>query len=586
MTQKEMTRREFLKNAGIVAGAAAGGSLLLSSCATTGAAASTLPETWDYEADIVVIGMGGAGACAAIEAYDAGAKVLVLEKQAEDHHFPNTRMSGGVWHNPVRDGDPAALKEYIKSMMSGENLPWKFEGEMEDRSEAMATMFASGILEIQDFLLKQAPGLDPAAMTPGGDASFPMFPAFGAGKYGRTVSTRFKDYQNADQDQRTYQRPTDQTSNGEAFFRALVYEGIKSKRPGIQRFYETPAKDLIRDPVDGRVKGVVATTKDGREIKVKAARAVVLTSGGFEYSVKMRRAFLEGPGVKGWGFYGSPDNTGDGIEMAIKIGAALVKVAKSASRIEPAFPVGVGYEKTGLKMGTSQNITSNRNSIVVDNYGSRYTDEYIITDSTRPYRYQFYKEAVHYDMLTMCYPRVPSWVIFDETARARGPVVSGGTVQYDFVKWDNDNMNGINAGWIHKGNTIEELVEKIKADPENRELIDVNNVRTAIQQFNEYCAKGVDEQFGRAISTMAPVEKPPYYAMKLYPGGPNTKGGIDADENRQVYDWEGRPIAGLFSAGEISSVFKFVYQAGGNITECVVCGRKAGQNAAAQRPWA
>jgi succinate dehydrogenase/fumarate reductase flavoprotein subunit len=72
----------------------------------------------------------------------------------------------------------------------------------------------------------------------------------------------------------------------------------------------------------------------------------------------------------------------------------------------------------------------------------------------------------------------------------------------------------------------------------------------------------------------------------MYPGGPNTKGGIDANEKRQVMDWEGNPIPRLYTAGEISSVFKFVYQSGGNLTECVVCGRLAGQNAAAEKPWA
>ena len=73
--------------------------------------------------------------------------------------------------------------------------------------------------------------------------------------------------------------------------------------------------------------------------------------------------------------------------------------------------------------------------------------------------------------------------------------------------------------------------------------------------------------------------------MKLYPGGPNTKGGIDADAQRRVLNWAGIPIPRLFTAGEISSVFKFAYQAGGNLTECIVCGRVAGRNAAKLKPW-
>ncbi|MDD4729920.1 MAG: FAD-binding protein, partial [Dysgonamonadaceae bacterium] len=86
-------------------------------------------------------------------------------------------------------------------------------------------------------------------------------------------------------------------------------------------------------------------------------------------------------------------------------------------------------------------------------------------------------------------------------------------------------------------------------------------------------------------STMGVIRKPPFYAMKLYPGGPNTKGGINADAKRRVLDWDGNPINRLFTAGEISSVFKFAYQAGGNLTECIVCGRVAGKNAAAMPRW-
>ncbi|MDR1210763.1 MAG: FAD-binding protein, partial [Spirochaetaceae bacterium] len=165
MEKKGISRREFLKNAGKVAGGAAVGGLL-SSCATTGGGSSSggVPSTWDMEADVVILGLGGAGASAAIEAHDAGASVLVLEKQAANHHFSNSRMSGGVWHNPDLSGDPEALVEYVKATMSGENIPWKFEGEMEDRSDAMARMFAPEMKKTEAWLMKIDPDLDQRAM--------------------------------------------------------------------------------------------------------------------------------------------------------------------------------------------------------------------------------------------------------------------------------------------------------------------------------------------------------------------------------------------------------------------------------------
>ena len=106
-----------------------------------------------------------------------------------------------------------------------------------------------------------------------------------------------------------------------------------------------------------------------------------------------------------------------------------------------------------------------------------------------------------------------------------------------------------------------------------------------VENFNGYCAAGKDLEFDRSPTTMGPLVQPPFYALRLCPGGPNTKGGIDADAQRHVLDWEGKPIRRLYTAGEISSVFKFTYQGGGNITECIVCGRIAGKNAAAEEPW-
>ena len=84
---------------------------------------------------------------------------------------------------------------------------------------------------------------------------------------------------------------------------------------------------------------------------------------------------------------------------------------------------------------------------------------------------------------------------------------------------------------------------------------------------------------------MGPVAKPPFYAIPLYPGGPNTKGGLRANAQRQVVDWDDEPIPRLYTAGEISSVFQFVYQGGGNLAEGITFGRLAGRNAAAERPW-
>jgi len=187
----------------------------------------------------------------------------------------------------------------------------------------------------------------------------------------------------------------------------------------------------------------------------------------------------------------------------------------------------------------------------------------------------------------LSYPRIPSWMIFDETMRARTTItgMAISTVGYGFVPWTKDNMDAINRGWILKGDTIEELAEKIRAHKENFQAMDSAGLVKTVARFNELCKKGKDEDFNRRPDTMAPIEKGPFYALPLYPGGPNTKGGIAANAKREVLDWSFKPIPRLFTAGEISSIFKFVYQGGGNLTECITMGRIAGKNAAAQKPW-
>lgn len=573
---KDISRRSFLKGA---AASALGVAVL----GTTSAAAQE-EQSWDKEYDVVVIGLGGAGACAAIEAHDAGARVLIVEKQAEATHFSNTRLSGGYFHYPDPTGDDAALVEYVKAMMSGENCEWKLEGEQPHVSQELAEMYAKGVREVPEFLMAQSPDLDPSFMAAGGNASFPMFPKYEEAKYGGTKSARYIGYKDADASLMPQDRPRLTKTMGEAFHWALVEDGIKTQRPGIDIMYETPAKELIKE--NGQVIGVVVEN-GGKQLRICANRAVVLASGGYEYNLPMRRAFLEGPGVKGWGFYGSPDNTGDGIDMAMKAGAGLAKVGKAASRIEVAVPYGEHYEKEGLKMGIASAITSAKNSMIVDNYGKRYADEFIITDSGRPFRYQFYKEALHYELLTMSYPRIPSWLIFDETRRSESCAVSlsYSVAAFGLVPWSKDNLDAIERGWILKADTLEELAQKIREDDENREMITAEQLKATVEQFNSYCEAGEDKDFARSTDTMAPVVTPPFYAMKLYPGGPNTKGGIDANGKRQVLDWNGNPIPRLYTAGEISSVFKFTYQAGGNLTECIVCGRQAGIEAAKETSW-
>ena len=215
-------------------------------------------------------------------------------------------------------------------------------------------------------------------------------------------------------------------------------------------------------------------------------------------------------------------------------------------------------------------------------YLANYPNQSSPTDSTdEPI---FYKEALLFDTVTLTYPRIPSWMIFDTTMINNGPIVRLGAASYNGINWGHDNMNAVRNGWILKGDTIAELAAKIRAHTDNCGAMDTDVLSRTVNDWNAYCAAGRDADFNAEPKTMGPVAEPPFYAIPLYPGGPNTKGGLRANARREVLDWDDKPIARLYTAGEISSVFQFVYQGGGNLAEGIVFGRIAGRNAAAEPP--
>jgi hypothetical protein len=238
--------------------------------------------------------------------------------------------------------------------------------------------------------------------------------------------------------------------------------------------------------------------------------------------------------------------------------------------------------RNGLRIGMNTSGVGKPNEIVVDNQGRRYASERRITKD--PSRYIFYKEALQFDTHTLSYPRIPSWMIFDSVMMRRGPVVSLAAAAYNGIDWGEDNGKALRNGWILTGETLEQLARRIGEHPDNRGQMDADALATSVALWNRSCAAGRDAEFDREPGTMGPVAEPPYYAIPLYPGGPNTKGGLRADAQRRVLDWDDVPIPRLYAVGEICSVFQFVYQGGGNLAEGITFGRIAGRNAAAESP--
>lgn len=554
-----LSRRNLLKT--VAAGVAAAG---------TAGTAVAAPRKFDKQADVIVVGFGGAGAATAITAADNGASVIILERQPKATLRSNTRMSGGIFHCPDKSGDRAALKAYAKAMFSGENIPGKLEGEQPEVSDGLAQAWADYTPGLLDWMKSLDPKFQ-AFATPGfKGAAFPKFP--GAKDCGYQVyRSSYPDRIPPGFNQPCYGLPKEQAISGEAFWQCLA-NGVATRAKKIKVDYETRGRELITND-KGEVIGVVAE-RGGKKVTYKARKAVVLCSGGYEYSKPMRQAFLEGPGVEGWAFYGTIYNEGDGIAMGQKVGAGIMKAGKAASRIIMPAPV----RHNGMRLGMITPAVGSGHAIVVNQFGKRYAAEHKVTKD--PSRYFFYKEAVKFNIDTLDYPNSPSWFIFDETLRTKKPLVGLGisTPGYGFVDYGAaDNSDAVKKGWILKADTIEELGEKIKALKDNGGRMDPKALVETVKKYNEYCAAGEDKEFGRIKSTLQPVSDGPFYACPLVAGGPNTKGGLACNAKREVLDWDLKPIPGLYAVGEIASALKFVYQGGGNLTECLVFGQVAGK---------
>jgi succinate dehydrogenase/fumarate reductase flavoprotein subunit len=308
---------------------------------------------------------------------------------------------------------------------------------------------------------------------------------------------------------------------------------------------------------DGEVAGVMAE-REGKTFPIKARRAVILTCGGYENDPRMKWDYLP---VKPALFLGTPANTGDGIRMVQKIGGDLWHMTRlscligfKAPEFEAAF--WVAFLSEGF--------------IFVDKYGRRFVNEAGIEI------HEYYQELSRFDTEKMEFPRVPLWAIFDEQTRRRGPL-SRGTAGYnrDLYSWSVDNSAEVAKGWILQGKTVKELAARISVDP--------SALEESIARYNRHCQSGKDADFGRAKEDLRAMD-PPLYAIQLWPALINTQGGPRRDKESRVLDTEGRPIPRLYVAGELGSIWGYLYQGACNIGEGLVFGRIAGGNAAAEKP--
>ncbi|MFE7416832.1 FAD-dependent oxidoreductase [Rhodococcus sp. NPDC057529] len=481
-------------------------------------------QTNDY--DVVVIGYGGAGASAAIEAHEAGARVLVLEKAPEGGG--TTAMAGGNIRT-VRDADK--MIKHFHTLCEGTT------------DLASVEAHVRGLIDLPAWIEKGGGVIAPDKKKVAGP------PVIGPPYPRETPGTLFPRVEGADGVGVRYRWPQQNGHDRGAAGYAMLARNVAQR--GIDVVTGARVTSLVRDGVTGRVSRVHAE-HDGQEIHIDAKSGVVLASGGYSWDADLLRDTIGAvlPSA-------SPPhrNTGDGVRIAQAVGAGLWHMGAAVLQLGVVVP---DYEASfGLKV-------RERGFVLVDRLGQRFCDETnlaghdggVLLDDR--------------DLRGAVRKRLPSYLVFDEATRIAGPVVTPDRGFNRDSGWSDDNSMPVERGWIASAPTVRGLAGKLG--------LDADELTRTIDTYNRGAAAGHDA-YGRAAAECTPLEDGPFYGIAVWPCILNTQGGPRRSPAGHILDPWGTPIPGLFGAGELGSIWNTLYPGGVNYGEALVSGRVAGASA-------
>lgn len=531
------------------------------------------------EFDVIVVGSGAGGLCAAIVAAQQGLKVLVVEKAKV--FGGTTALSGGMAWIPdnhhmkakgVEDGRDQAVT-YLRAVLGNWYDGARVGAFLDAAPEMLRHMEATTELR---FFASPTPDYQPN--NPGatnhrgvvaveydgsrlGDhlqylrrpyTEFTVFDTMQvAGADVVPLRKAFRSAAGFKHTTRMLLRHAAQVARhgrgtrlvaGNALAGRLLKSALDA---GVTLWRETPALRLTRD--DDRVTGLVVR-REGREVALTARRGVVLAAGGFGANDELRQKFM--PLADHHVSIQPEDNQGDGIQMGIGVGGRLVADNPSNGIYIPVSRV---KDENGRER-RFPHIMIDRympGSIAVDPQGKRFVNE---ADS-----YQNFVMT----MQSLGLPKV-HMIAGHDFLRRYGMGLAR-PFPYSVKKW-------IRNGYLIEAQTIAELAGKIGADPAVLEA--------TVKRFNDFAARGEDPDFHRGEDahsrfrgdqenkpnpSVAPVGPGPYYAIALIPGDLSSVAGLATDERARVLDGEDKPVKGLYAVGlDMNSLSRGLYPAGGS----------------------
>lgn len=529
---------------------------------------------YDEEHDVIVVGSGAGGMTAALCAKAEGLSAVVIEK---DVLFGGTSAvsGGGIWI-PCNDDIPRVggsdtyeeALTYLKRLIGDEVPQANIEAYLKNAPEMVR--YLGKTFDVKFRSVPKYP--DYYADLPGGKPGFrSMEPVeFDASKLGEEFDVQRPSFRGTQLFGRIAMNQVEAHtlfSRGAGWIRLMLGMLLRywfdfawrrrthrdrrqtlgqaltgSLREAMMRkeiplYLGTGMTGLIQE--NGRVVGVEAMQR-GEKLRLRARRGVVLACGGFESNPEMRQQYLPKPTNVAWTAV-PPINHGDGIRAGQALGAGLRHMDQ------------VWGSPTVNKPGAAQQITlfierGMPGCVAVNRKGLRFVNE----ASTYP------------DFLKAMYAddakgngTVPCWLIFDATFRFKYPmgIFLPGQIEPD-SKLPKDWLDRV----YYRADSLDALADKIG--------VDATNLAATVERLNGFAKTGVDTEFGKGNSPidryysdrnvkpnpcLGPIEKAPFYAVRLDAGEIGTKGGLVTDERARVLRDDGSVIEGLYAVGNTSA---------------------------------
>ena len=489
-------------------------------------------EDSTVDADVVVVGAGGAGMTAAITAAAEGKSVVILESQSMVGGN-SVRATGGmnagktVYQDENEFGESAGVEKTLKTAAEkyadNETITAlaKTVSEQWAAYQANPTGYFDSVelMELDTMIGGKGindPELVETLCANSADAIDWLdehgITLHNVSSFGGASVKRIHRPVNAE----------GKTVSVGSYMIPLLQENCE--KAGVKMMLDTTATEILTD-ANGAAVGVKATGASGETVTVNA-KAVVLASGGFGANLDMVVKYK--PELKGFMTTNAPGIQGQGIEMAQAIGAATVDMDQI--QIHPTVEANTAALITEGLRGDG--------AILINEEGQRFIDEVGTRDVV--------------SAAEIAQTGSYSWLVVDQAMADASSVIQG------YIK----------KGYTVTGATYEELGKAMG--------VDAAAFAETMEKWNGYVEAKNDPDFGRT-SFANPLNTAPYYAVKVTAGVHHTMGGLKINANTEVLNEKGEVIPGLFAAGEVTGGVHGANRLGGNaVADFTVFGRIAG----------